>query len=175
MDRAVQKLLELSQLHLGRLQLTIVDVDLASIVERVVARSPTMERRRIAFRTDGGHARGDPERLEYVVTGLVDNAIRYSPQGGDIDIDVVDTESETILSVRDHGVGVPLARQPHLFERFYRAHTDTPFDFGGMGVDLFLCREMVKRMGGRMWFESQEGRGSTFHVALPRAGGVRAA
>lgn len=175
MDRAVQKLLDLSQLHLGRLQLSIGAVDLTLIVERVLARSKAMERRRIALHAEGGHAYGDPERLEYVVTGLVDNAIRYSPQGGDIDIDVRETESEAILSVRDHGIGVPLARQPHLFERFYRAHTDTPFDFGGMGVDLFLCREMVKRMGGRMWFESEEGRGSTFHVALPRSGGVRAA
>jgi PAS domain S-box-containing protein len=177
MDRAVRKLLDLSQLHLGRLQLSITDVDVEAIVERVVARSAAIHaRHRLVIRPTGEQlVRGDAERLEYVVTGLVDNAVRYSPDGGDIEVDVTDTDAEVVVSVRDHGVGVPADRQEHLFERFYRAHTDTPYDYGGMGIDLFLCREMVNRMGGRMWFESKEGHGSTFHIALPPAKGRRAA
>ncbi|MGZ3419520.1 MAG: PAS domain-containing protein [Polyangiales bacterium] len=177
MDRAVRKLLDLSQLHLGRLRLTVEDLDLDAIVERVVAKlTPTLSRHRLVVQGAGRHiARADGERIEYVISGLVDNAIVYSPEGGDIDIEVSDNDAETVLSVRDRGVGVPADRQSHLFERFYRAHTDTAYDFGGMGVDLFLCREMVNRMGGRMWFESEEGRGSTFHVALPKGTRRRAA
>ncbi|MGZ3476785.1 MAG: PAS domain S-box protein [Polyangiales bacterium] len=177
MDRTVRKLLDLSQLHLGRLQIMIAEVDLPATVDRVVARlTPTLSSHRLVVHRMGEQVvRADVDRLEYVLSGLIDNAIRYSPHGGDIDIDLSGSETEAQVSVRDRGVGVPADRRAHLFERFYRAHTDTPYDYGGMGVDLFLCREMVNRMGGRMWFESEEGVGSTFHVALPRASGRRAA
>ena len=74
---------------------------------------------------------------------------------------------EAVVSVRDHGIGIPAAKQGRIFERFFRAHTDTPHDYGGMGVGLFLARDMISRQGGRMWFESEESHGSVFHFAVP--------
>jgi signal transduction histidine kinase len=68
--------------------------------------------------------------------------------------------------VRDHGVGIPRDKQDRIFERFYRAHTDTPHDYGGMGVGLYISREIVRQQGGRMWFESEEGGGSKFCFSL---------
>jgi signal transduction histidine kinase len=74
---------------------------------------------------------------------------------------------DAVVSVRDHGVGIPEEKCARIFECFYRAHTDTPHDYGGMGTGLYLSRAIVTRHGGEMWFESEEGRGSTFHVRLP--------
>ncbi len=101
------------------------------------------------------------------MANLIDNAIKYSPTGGEIEVSVQVRAGEAIVPVKDQGVGIPAARQSHIFERFYRAHTGTPYDYGGMGVGLFICHEIIAEHGGRMWFESVEGQGSTFYVALP--------
>jgi signal transduction histidine kinase len=74
-----------------------------------------------------------------------------------------------IVAVRDQGVGIPADRQRHVFERFYRAHAGTAQDYGGLGVGLDLARAIVERHGGRIWFESAPGAGSTFHFSLPAA------
>jgi signal transduction histidine kinase len=71
--------------------------------------------------------------------------------------------------VRDHGVGIPPERQGRVFERFYRAHAGTSHDYGGLGIGLAMSREIVARHGGRIWFESAPGAGSTFSFALPLA------
>jgi len=69
--------------------------------------------------------------------------------------------------VKDHGVGIPRDKQRHIFERFYRAHAGTPYDYGGLGIGLFVAHEIVERHGGHLWFESEEGLGSTFSFTLP--------
>jgi signal transduction histidine kinase len=71
------------------------------------------------------------------------------------------------VSVADEGVGIPIERQAQIFERYYRAHAGTPQDYGGLGLGLEMSREVVERQGGRMWFESNPGAGSTFHFGLP--------
>lgn len=76
-------------------------------------------------------------------------------------------DGEARVSVADRGVGIPAERQAQLFQRYYRAHAGTPQDYGGLGLGLEMAREVVERHGGRMWFESAPGAGSTFHFALP--------
>src|SRR6185436_10501289 len=104
----------------------------------------------------------DPPRLEQAVRRLVDNAVRYSPPG-DVEIDVATSEKHVVISVRDHGIGIPADQQHRIFELFFRAHAGTPHDVGGLGIGLFMAREITLRHGGEMWFESEEGRGSTFY------------
>jgi len=87
-------------------------------------------------------------------------------------VDLRREEGRVVVSVQDHGVGIPKDRQEHLFERFYRAHIGTPYDYGGLGVGLYISREIVRQHGGDIWFESEEGKGSTFHFSLPLADGV---
>lgn len=111
----------------------------------------------------------DGERLERVITSLVDNAIRFSPAGGSVEVHLEARGDEVIFSVSDHGVGIPHERQARIFERYYRAHAGTPDDYGGLGLGLDVSREIVQRHGGRMWFESTPGQGSTFFFALPAA------
>jgi signal transduction histidine kinase len=79
-----------------------------------------------------------------------------------------------VVWVRDHGLGIPADRRARIFERYYRAHAGTPHDYGGLGVGLDLSREIVARHGGRIWFESEEGHGSTFSFSLPLAPEERA-
>jgi signal transduction histidine kinase len=111
--------------------------------------------------------RGDLMRLTRVVDQLLNNAIKYSPAGGDIEVAITIEGREATISVKDQGVGIPKAKHARIFERFYRAHTDTAHDYGGMGVGLYLAREIIAQHGGRVWFESEEARGSTFHIVLP--------
>jgi signal transduction histidine kinase len=116
---------------------------------------------------------GDRDRIARVVHSLLDNAVRFSPRGGAIEVRVERGELEARVSVADHGLGIPLDRQARIFERYYRAHAGTPEDYGGLGLSLDLSREIVTRHGGRIWFESTPGEGSTFHFSLPAAGEPR--
>ncbi|MHB8993407.1 MAG: sensor histidine kinase, partial [Chloroflexota bacterium] len=120
--------------------------------------------------TEPAVVKGDRDRLEQVLVNLLDNAIRYSPTEREIEVGVVVRDREAIVSVRDHGVAIPREKQGRIFQRFYRAHTGTPHDYGGMGVGLYISREIVSRHLGRMWFESEKGRGSCFYFSLPLRG-----
>ena len=89
------------------------------------------------------------------------------PGGGAVRLRVETSGGEARVSIADDGVGIPAERQEHVFERYYRAHAGTAEDFGGLGLGLEVSRAVVERHGGRMWFESAPGRGSTFHFGLP--------
>ncbi|HEY1586890.1 MAG TPA: sensor histidine kinase, partial [Polyangia bacterium] len=113
--------------------------------------------------------RADGKRLKQVVDALVDNALRYSPAPKRIEVAVVARDGLAEVSVADHGIGIPAQKQRHIFEQFYRAHTDTPFDCGGLGASLYLADQIMKAHGGRISFESREAGGSTFRIALAAA------
>ena len=87
-----------------------------------------------------------------------------------MEVSVFAQDSAAVIAVTDQGVGIPRAKQRRLIQRFYRAHTGTPYDYGGLGVGLYIARETVKRHWGTMWLTSQENKGSTSYVSLPRGG-----
>jgi len=166
--RLFRDVVDMSQLQLKRGSLAVERVAMNDIVERIAesaARGSGTHRVRVT-RLEPAVVRGDPERLEQVLRTLVDNAIRYSPEGGDVEIECVISGDDAIATVTDHGVGIPSDRQGRIFERFYRAHTDTSHDFGGIGVGLCVARLLVREMGGDMWFESEVEHGSRFHVSV---------
>ena len=167
LQRLVQDLLEVSRAQLGRVQLRRVEVDLGELVVRTATTmQATTKRHRLLVRADV-HPRllADQERLEQVLMNLLDNAIRYSPDGGEIRTTVTEQGGEAVISVEDHGLGIPADRQASIFERFFRAHTSR--GYGGMGVGLNISKTIVELHGGRISFESREGVGSTFRVVLP--------
>lgn len=108
----------------------------------------------------------DRARIGEVLLNLLDNAVKYSPRGGPIEVVVQARAAEAIVSVRDHGVGIPEKKQGQLFEAFYQA-APMVRPTTGMGLGLYISREIVQRHGGRIWFKSQEGQGSTFSFSLP--------
>ncbi|RKH60304.1 sensor histidine kinase [Corallococcus llansteffanensis] len=110
---------------------------------------------------------GDSGRLSQVLTNLMENALKYSPLGGAVHVSLVRDGADAVLSVADSGIGIPKEEQDHLFERFFRARNAPISGFGGLGMGLYICRDIVDRHDGHIWVESELGRGSTFHVSLP--------
>ena len=167
-----EDLLDVTRLQAGRLQLQFEPTDLIALVQRTVKRfRVTTEQHQIALETTEENivVTIDPRRIEQVVSNLISNAIKYSPDGGKIEIAVsVDKRTNTaLLCARDYGIGIPAFQQGRIFSRFMRADNAHAHNIGGTGLGLYLCRELVERHNGRIWFESLEGQGSTFYVSLP--------
>jgi len=108
---------------------------------------------------------GDAARLEQVVYNLLNNAVKYSPDGGPIRVGVARQDTAVTVAVTDTGIGIPQDAQAHLFETYYRASNVGPIS--GFGVGLHVVRAIVERHGGRITVESVEGQGSTFRIVLP--------
>jgi PAS domain S-box-containing protein len=169
LQRLIDDLVEVSGISLGRLVLHRRPVELAAMLHSVVrsAALKATHHRLVVNAPDAAVVSADLLRLEQAVRRLVDNAIRYSPPD-DVEINLVPSDDYVVISVRDHGIGIPADQKSRIFELFFRAHAGTRHDVGGLGIGLFLAREITLRHGGTMWFESEEGRGSTFYMRLPR-------
>ncbi|MCI0574248.1 MAG: ATP-binding protein [Myxococcaceae bacterium] len=169
MQKLTDDLVDISSVLLGRFTLVSEPVDLASVAGTVVARATRAAPERLTLDApEPVVVMGDRPRLEQVVRQLVDNALRYS-HGGDVQVSVRAEDGSALLTVRDEGIGIPAEKQKRIFELFFRAHAGTPDDHGGLGLGLFLCREIVRSHGGDIGFESTEEKGSTFRVRLPLA------
>jgi len=115
--------------------------------------------------------RADRDRLVQVLLNLMSNAIKYSPEGGEIKVRVEPVGRQVRISVADQGLGLPTSSIPRLFEKFYRVEESAHRRVSGTGLGLTICKQMVEGMGGRIWAESPgTGKGSTFHFTLPSAG-----
>lgn len=109
----------------------------------------------------------DTDRFTQVLDNLMNNAIKYSPDGGTITCRLYETRNKVILSVSDQGLGIPRKDIPHIFDRFYRVDKARSRKQGGSGLGLAISKEVVEALNGQIWVESIEGRGSTFYIALP--------
>jgi signal transduction histidine kinase len=170
LDRLVTDVLEVTRLDLRKMELRRRPTDVVDLVARVVAEMENVSPRHVlAFeRGEPLVANVDPDRVEQVVFNLLDNAIKYSPTGGDVDVTTYRDCEMFVISVRDRGIGIAEDKQARIFERFFRAHAGTRYEHAAsLGVGLYLSRELVLRHGGSIWFESREGEGSIFYVRLP--------
>jgi PAS domain S-box-containing protein len=110
---------------------------------------------------------GDGERTRQVLLNLLDNAIKYSPSGGRIEVGLAPVGDRLHFSVKDEGLGIPAGEQERIFDKFYRLDPDQRRGIGGTGLGLYICRELVRSMHGRIWVESEPGKGTTFTFELP--------
>ena len=177
LTRILEQLLEVSRFRLGGAVLSPERFDLALLVEELADRfRGQAPGRRIVVDVEAAEVAADRARIGQVVANLLDNALRFSPGGGDVEVRLASQEGlEALVSIRDQGIGIPRERQARVFERYFRAHAGTTSDHGGLGLGLGVSREIVLRHGGRIWFESEPGAGSTFHFTLPLVPGQRPA
>lgn len=109
----------------------------------------------------------DVDKIRNVLQNLLDNAIKYTPQGGAISITAELISNELHIAVRDNGIGIPDAAKEKIFTRFFRAQNAMATESGGSGLGLFIAGTIMRHHGGKIWFESMPGEGTTFHLSLP--------
>ena len=168
----VGDLLDATRLEQGKLVGEREPVDLATLAQEVCAHGAGDETCEVVTNAPvvGVY---DRRRMEQLFQNLIENAKKYSPERTPIKIKVWQENGEAQIAVEDSGIGIPAADLPGIFERFSRASNVDDRRFHGMGLGLYICRGIVEEHGGRIWVDSEIGKGSTFHVALPIADGRR--
>jgi two-component system sensor histidine kinase BaeS len=170
MSRTVDNLLTMAEADEGRLELLSVRVGLMDMVEEAVRPlSPLAAAKGVVLRVSGEDAAADadPRRLNIAVTNLVENAIKFTPAGGEVSVRAWTRDGTAGVSVSDQGSGISATDQAHLFERFYRADHQDGIEVVGTGLGLAIVHEIASAHGGWVLVESELGRGSTFSLALP--------
>jgi signal transduction histidine kinase len=173
----ISEMLDLDRLHSGRISLQVEPVDLVEVVTAVISSlRPTATRHDLRTRLDPGlpMVTADRDRLTQVVTNLLANAIKYSPDGGEIVVAAWGEGEDVRLSVSDQGIGIPLEALESIFERYTRVEPAAGRTIEGTGLGLPIAKQIVELHGGQIWAESADGGGSIFHVAIPRTPAVGA-
>jgi signal transduction histidine kinase len=172
----IEELLDLQRLEAGLFPLEISHFDLVGVARRVAeATQATTKQHRIFVQADGAvPVSADRRRVEEVLQNLLDNAIRYSPGGGKVEVRTqlapAGTGNRAVVAVADQGRGIAPREQARVFERFYQGSNRLQRGHVGLGLGLYISREIVRRHGGEMWLESTPGEGSTFYFSIPAAG-----
>lgn len=170
MQRLVELLLDISRLETGRLTVETRPVDMVTLLRETVENYNLAQPNRevvLDLPEDTVCVTGDPLRLEQVLTNLLSNATRYSPEGEEVRVDIL-REVETVrVSVSDKGMGISPEEIERVFDRFYQVQGSPGAQAGSMGMGLYISRGIIAAHGGSLWAESQLGEGSTFHFTLP--------
>jgi two-component system phosphate regulon sensor histidine kinase PhoR len=166
----VDQILLTSQLDAGAVEVHSADCDPAQIAAGVVESAAMHAPKHISLAvSSNGSPRviGDESKLRQVLANLVDNAVKYSPDGGLVEIRLSDDNGHCLIAVADEGLGIPADELDRIFEKFYRLDPEQTHGVGGSGLGLYICRELVERMSGSLTVASELDRGSTFTVELP--------
>jgi len=173
LGRLVDELLDVSRIESGKLEFRVQPVDMAQLIREVASRMQlSTNQHTIEVEVNGltkNPVNADRDHLEQVLDNLLSNAIKFSPDGGTILLGVREQSDGVVVSIRDPGVGIPEDQLDAVFGLFYQAEDLVSRRTGGMGLGLYISREIISRHGGRIWAESEPGAGSTFNFSLPRA------
>ena len=170
LERIVEHLLDLGRIESGRLRLDKQPTDLERLVANAIKSMEALStRHRLTshFPAEPLVAAVDAKRVEQVLRNLLDNAIKYSPEGGTITVQAYADNVQILLAVSDEGIGIPAEEWERVFERFHRVENEITRRMRGAGLGLAVCQGIVEAHGGRIWVESQPGAGSTFCFTLP--------
>ncbi len=168
----VENLLDLSRLESTQALRRRIRVDLGPLLARVVdLHLPSAQKKGQSLTLEAPRylppVGGDPDYLERAVSNLVDNAIKYTPDGGAIRVSAEGNDASVVIDVADNGIGIPEADLPRVFERFYRVDKSRSRDMGGTGLGLAIVKHVVQSHGGSVEAESRPGKGTTFRMSLP--------
>lgn len=169
--RLIDELLDVSRLQQGRVEMRLAEIELADVVRDVAERMRLLSQGHEIETTIGGTAPivADRDRIEQVLEDLVGNAVKYTPGSGRIQMSLHVSGANAVVSVRDEGIGIAPGEVEKIFDLFYRSPDPRADHVGGLGLGLYVSREIVSRHHGRLWAERNTGAGTTFHVTLPLA------
>lgn len=165
----INDLLDVTKIEEGQMQFTYENFSPTLLVKDIVEQMQlTSEKHTITLGSDTSQlVYADKERTGQVLINLLSNAIKYSPDSDSIHVAVSKTTTDVVISVTDKGMGIPEEKQQYLFERFYRVSGPKTITYPGLGLGLYICAEIVKRQHGKLWVQSEVGKGSTFSFSLP--------
>jgi PAS domain S-box-containing protein len=171
-NRLIGDMLDLDRMESGRMTMRATDVDINDILMEAIARA-TSSSVAVEFKSDLDPrlpiVAGDRDRLIQVVSNLVNNAVKYSPEGGTVTLTSRVEGKYALVSVTDTGIGIPAEEIGHVFERFRRVRSGAAQSIPGTGLGLTIVKQIVEMHGGRIWVESAVGHGSSFHFTIPLA------
>ena len=177
MIRMISDLLSLSRMDSNRQEMNLELIDLSRLVDHILDRFDMMLNSEEYANKDYKILRelsdkpiwveADQDRLTQIIDNILNNAIKYSPDGGNVTVRLMTTHNEALLSIQDQGLGIPQKAIPHIFERFYRVDKARSREQGGTGLGLAIAKEVVERLNGRIWVNSIENKGSSFYISLP--------
>ena len=177
LNRMIAAMLDVGRIANSHLALDLALLDVVALARRVLAELQDTLTQHTLICSDPGRpllVDGDALRLEQVLQNLLQNAVKYSPAGGVVRVQIDEQGPQVCIQVCDQGVGIPPEAIPHLFQRFYRVPRAANSAIDGLGIGLYVVKEIVTLHGGTISVESREGVGSTFTVTLPLASGDRA-
>ncbi len=170
----VNNLLNTDRIESGRAQLEFVRAHLKDIIDNVLYYiSPQAKGKKItidfSFEDDLPYVSVDTEKIREVMQNIIENAVKYSEEGGTIHLGLYTKEKNVVVSVKDEGIGIPKNFRGDIFTKFYRGDNAVKMKTEGSGLGLFVAKEIVERHGGEIYFESKEGAGTTFYILIPIA------
>lgn len=169
----VNDLLSADRIESGKIRYQFASVSLLEVIDAAFFEiSPIATAKGVAIQFDNRPAefplvRADAEQIRAVLQNLLENAIKYSRAGGAVRLALSTANGEASVSIKDDGIGIPKEQQKDIFDRFFRASNAVKVETEGTGLGLFIVKSIVERHGGRIWFESEEGKGVTFYFTLP--------
>ncbi|MBV9708144.1 MAG: PAS domain-containing protein, partial [Chloroflexi bacterium] len=168
----ITDLLDVTRIESGKLLLHVTSFDFDELVREIVEETQlTTTKHSIIQQLDSAVIlSADRDRIGQVLTNLLTNAIKYSPQADSVVVKTLCRDEALIVSVQDFGIGIAKQKQQHIFERFFRVEGETQFTYPGLGIGLYISAEFVRRHHGSIWVESEEGTGATFSFSLPIVG-----
>jgi signal transduction histidine kinase len=175
MGDLINDLLTISRIETGKLPLEKNEVSLEDITKKIVLKfKPFAEASNVKIEVEAESPLpkvfGDRLWLEQVIENLLDNAIRYIKDKGEVKIKIYKQGKKIYFSVQDNGVGIPKEEQKYIFQKFFRAQNVLKYQTEGSGLGLHITKRILELMGGKIWFKSKEGKGSTFYFSLPISG-----
>ena len=176
LQRLVEDLLDLSRIEAREFSLRTESIDLPGFLERILPLyQDRFQQKKMPLGNDipvGTRVQADRRALEMIFSNLLDNAVKYCPEGTSVKISADVSESRVRLTVADQGPGIPATHLPRIFERFYRVDAGRSRDLGGTGLGLAIVKHLAEAMNGTVGVDSQPGQGARFSITLPKSGGA---
>ena len=172
MVELIDDLLIVSKIEQGSFSIAKIEISLKDLIEDLVERYKVFaeaSRIKLNFYSQENLPKilADPSLLKIVTENLIDNAIRYTKGGGTVEIKLMKEKDKVLFAIKDSGVGIPQKEQKYIFQKFFRAENISKERTRGSGLGLYVCRSILNKLGGQIWFKSQLGKGTTFYFKLP--------